>query len=705
MASTATRLVPLLTALAAPAVYAQSATPLELPATAVTGTREEASYKPVESKTALKIDAPLRDVPQSINVVPQSVLRDQGADSLEDALKNVPGIGLSNGDGQRDQVTIRGFSAIGDQYIDGIRDDALYYRDMSNIERVEVIKGPAAVLYGRGSSGGLINSVTKKPTFSPEQEVGVSFDSEGKRRTQFDAGWADQEHKDKAFRVTGALEDSDTFREGGFLERKAIAPSAYFRLSDDLEINLGASYLYDERLIDFGIPSLNGRPVDVDRDKRFGSADADQDYTRSEVFSLTAGIDYRINDAFTLSNTSRYYHYDLDRNNTLAHTDANRFVTAPDGTLLVKLKRGNVQRKEDGWFNQTELKQNAVFAGMNHQLLYGIEFGRQEKDQQFYNQNDVARVPVYGDTLLPVPSHANQKTGDGLNTQETTGLYIQDLIELSPHWKALLGVRYDEFDQAYRDDLKDKAELERTDYTLSPRAGLVWQPDDKQSYYLSVSQSYQPSGEMFQVSSANAELEPEETINYELGAKWNLLQDRLTLTAAVFRLERTQIKTTDPVNPAKLVLAGEQRTDGFETTFMGQVSDNWQLYGGYAFLDAEITKSNSKTNGVDNEGQVPTLTPRHSANLWAVRSLTPEWRVGMGANYVGSRYTSLDNETEMPGYTTVDAALFYQQPKWDAALRLFNVFDKDYYASAHGSVDLITSGAPRTLELSANYRF
>ncbi len=705
MATTATRLVPLLTALAAPAVYAQPATPFELPATAVTSTREEASYKPAESKTALKIDAPLRDVPQSINVVPQSVLRDQGADSLEDALKNVPGIGLSNGDGQRDQVTIRGFNAIGDQYIDGIRDDALYYRDMSNIERVEVIKGPAAVLYGRGSSGGLINSVTKKPTFAPEQEVGVSFDSEGKRRTQFDAGWADQEHKDKAFRVTGALEDSETFREDGFLERKAIAPSAYFRLSDDLEINLGASYLYDERLIDFGIPSINGRPVDVGRDKRFGSADADQDYTRSEVFSLTAGIDYRINDVFTLSNTSRYYHYDLDRNNTLAHTDANRFVTAPDGTLLVKLKRGNVQRKEDGWFNQTELKQNVVIAGMNHQLLYGVEFGRQEKDQQFYNQDDVARVPVYGDTLQPVPFQANRKTGDGLNTQETTGLYIQDLIELSPHWKALLGVRYDEFDQAYRDDLKDKAELERTDYTLSPRAGLVWQPDDKQSYYLSVSQSYQPSGEMFQVSAASAELEPEETTNYEIGAKWNLLQDRLTLTAAVFRLERTQIKTTDPVNPAKLVLAGEQRTDGFETTFMGQVSDNWQLYGGYAFLDAEITKSNSKTNGVENEGQVPTLTPRHSANLWAVRSLTPEWRVGMGANYVGSRYTSLDNDTEMPGYTTVDAALFYQQPKWDGALRLFNVFDKEYYTSAHGSVDLITSGAPRTLELSANYRF
>lgn len=695
--------LPLMAVLVAPAALAQTDL-LELPATDVTGSREETSYKPDQSKSALKIDAALRDIPQSVNVVPQQVLRDQGVDSLEDALKNVPGIGLSNGDGQRDQVTIRGFSAIGDQYIDGIRDDALYYRDMSNIERVEVLKGPAAVLYGRGSSGGLINSVTKKPTFAPEQEVGVSFDSEGKRRTEFDAGWADLEQQDKAFRVTGAFEDSETYRDGGFLERKAIAPSAYFRLSDDLDVNLSASYLYDERLIDFGIPALNGRPVKVDPDKRFGSADADQDYTRSEVFSLTAGVDYRINDAFTLSNTTRYYHYDLDRNNTLAHTDANRFVTAPDGTLLVKLKRGNVQRKENGLFNQTELKQSIQLAGMNHQLLYGAEIGRQEKDQQFFNLNDVARVPVYGDGLMEVPFQATGKTGDGLNTQDTFGLYAQDLIELTPHWKALVGLRYDEFEQSYRDDINN-AELERTDYTLSPRAGLVWQPDDIQAYYLSISRSYQPSGEMFQINASNAELDPEETTNYEIGAKWNLLNDNLLLTVALFRLERTQIKTSDPVNPGKLVLAGEQRTDGFETTFMGQVADKWQLYGGYAYLDAEITKSNSRTNGVPNEGQVPTLTPRHSANLWAVRTLAPEWRVGMGANYVGRRYTSLDNETEMPGYTTVDAALFYEQPTWDAALRLFNVFDKEYYASAHGSVDLITPGAPRTLELSAHYRF
>lgn len=694
----------LLGAFAAPAVHAESNSALEIPAATVTGQQQQTSYQPSRSTSALKIDAPLRDIPQTVNVIPQSVIKDQGAQSMEDVLKNVPGVGLSNGDGQRDQVTIRGFSAIGDQYIDGIRDDALYYRDLSNIERVEVIKGPAAVLYGRGSSGGLINSVSKRPTFAPVQEVGVSVDSEGKKRTQFDAGWADQEQGDKALRVTGAVEDSDGFRDDAFLERKALAASSYFKLSDDLELNLGASYLYDKRLIDFGIPALNGRPVDVDPGTRFGSADPDQDYTRSEVFSFTAGLEHQINDDFSLSNTSRYYHYDLDRNNTLAHTDANRFVTAANGELLVKLRRGNVQRKEDGWFNQTELKQQAQIAGMQHSLLYGVELGRQNKHQTVFSQSDVVRVPLFRDGLVDVPFQAAQMTSKGLNTQDTAGIYVQDLIELAPQWKALLGVRYDVFDQAFADDLSGQ-DISRTDRTWSPRVGLVFQPDQVQSYYVSVSRSYQPSGETFPLNNSIKDLEPEQTTNYELGGKWDLLDQRLSLTASVFRLERTDMKTSDPANPGQTILAGEQRTDGFEATLSGQLSDKWQVYAGYAYLDAEISKSTSFTNGVANQGQTPTLTPRNSANLWLVRSLNQQWRVGMGANYVDERFTALDNATVMPSYTTYDAALLYGQPQWDAALRLRNVFDKAYFASAHGSVDLITPGAPRSLELSANYRF
>ncbi|WP_207886644.1 TonB-dependent siderophore receptor [Pseudomonas sp. 30_B] len=687
-----------------PTAYAESQDTLALPATSVTSAYDQESYNPGDSKSALKIDAPLRDIPQTVNVVPESVIKDQGARSMEDVLKNVPGVGFSNGDGQRDQVTIRGFSAIGDMYIDGIRDDALYFRDLSNIERVEVIKGPAAVLYGRGSSGGLINSISKTPGFAPKHEIGMSVGSEGERRTQFDTGWADPQ-TNQAYRVTGAFEDSDTYRDDGYIDRKALAPSAYFRLSDDLELNLGASYLYDKRLIDFGIPALGDRPVDVDRDKRFGSGDPDQDYARSEVFSLTSGLNYQINDDLSLVNTTRFYRYDLDRNNTLADSSPTRFVTAPDGELLVKLNRGNVARDEYGVFNQTELKQREALAGMEHNLLYGVEVGYQDKHQRVFSQNNVAQVPVFGDGLVPVPEHAANLTSKGTNSQNTTGLYVQDLITLNDQWKALLGVRYDIFGQEYDDERVQNVDLDRTDKTWSPRAGLVYQPNPIQSYYVSVSRSYQPSGEVFAVSPANENLEPEETTNYEIGTKWDLLDNRLSITAAIFRLERTNMKTADPANPNLTILAGEQRTDGFEATISGQLADNWQVYAGYAYLDAEITKSNSKTNGVPNEGQVPSLTPRNSANLWLVRTLDPQWRVAAGANYVDDRYTSLDNNVVMPSYTTFDTALFYSVPHWDMALRLKNVFDRDYYVSAHGSVDLITPGAPRTLEASLNYRF
>lgn len=692
--------LPLFSLLTAPVLYAAT-----LPATAINSDYEQQSYQASESKSAMKIDAALRDIPQTINVVPASVIQDQGSTSMADVLKNVPGVGMSNGDGQRDQFTIRGFSAIGDIFIDGMRDDALYFRDLSNIERVEVIKGPAAVLYGRGSSGGLINNVSKRPTLNPEQEVGVSFDSEGQRRTQFDAGWADQQQQDKAFRITGAVEDSDTFRDDGYTDRKALAPSAYLRLSDALELNIGATYLYDKRLIDFGIPTLGNRPVNVDRDKRFGSGDPDQDYSRSEVFTLTSGLDYQINDDLTLSNNTRYYHYDLDRNNTLADSSATRFVTAANGELLVKLNRGNVARDEYGIFNQTELKQQTELAGMQHNLLYGVEIGHQNKYQKVLSQNNVAQVPVYRDALVAVPEHANALRSDGTNLQETAGFYLQDMISLTEQWKALLGVRYDIFGQEYDDNRVENADLNRTDKTWSPRVGLVYQPDQVQSYYVSVSRGYQPSGEVFAISTANAELEPEETTNYELGAKWELLDNRLSVTAAIFRLERTNMKTTDPLNPNLLILAGEQRTDGFEATFNGQLSDKWQVYGGYAYLDAKITESNSKTNGVANEGQVPTLTPRNSANLWLVRSLAPNWRLGIGANYVDDQYTTLDNVVVMPTYTTFDTALLYNEQDWDAALRLRNLTDKNYYASAHGSVNLVTPGAPRTLEMSVNYHF
>ncbi len=285
-----------------------------LPAATVLGTRSRTSYDTPVATTATKIPAPLREIPQSVNVVPRAVIQDQGALSLNDTLRNVPGVSASLGDAQRDQVTIRGFSAINDQYVDGLRDDALYFRDLSNVERIEVLKGPAAVLYGRGSSGGIINRVTKKPLATPMAEVGVLLGTEGQKRAEFDLNTSINDDAVRA-RLTGAVEDSGGFRNDYFLRRQAISPSFLFNLSPDTKLTLQFDYLHDTRIADQGVPSYRGRPVNVPIETRYGSANAGDGNVETTVKSVTGTLDHRINDQWSFHSVVRNYEYALGRNN------------------------------------------------------------------------------------------------------------------------------------------------------------------------------------------------------------------------------------------------------------------------------------------------------------------------------------------------------------------------------------------------------
>lgn len=281
--------------------------PTALPEVDITGSREDGTgYSAVTTRSATKIEAPLRDVPQTVNVIPQQVMRDQAARSMEDTLRFIHGVGLSHGDGQRDQVTIRGFSAIGDQFIDGLRDDALYFRDLSNIERIEVIKGPAAVLYGRGSSGGMVNRVTKKPG-ADISEVSAQLGSYAQRRGEFDIG-RNIADGSAAFRITGAVERADSYRDPQFLNREALAPSLQFKLGVDTDLLLQAEYLSDRRITDFGIPAFQGRPVDVPRRTYYGAANArEADTSEARVKAGGFTLDHRFSENVKVRNAFRYY--------------------------------------------------------------------------------------------------------------------------------------------------------------------------------------------------------------------------------------------------------------------------------------------------------------------------------------------------------------------------------------------------------------
>jgi catecholate siderophore receptor len=679
--------------------HAQNSSSAELPEIKVQSTRDlPPTYNAPTATTATKVEAPLRDIPQTVNVVPQQLLQDQAVRSMEGALKWVPGVGLSHGDGQRDQVTIRGFTAIGDQFVDGLRDDALYFRDLSNIEQIEVIKGPASVLYGRGSSGGLINRITKKPGID-KTEVAATVGSWNQRRGEFDLARNFGE-SGISFRVTGAVERADSYRDQQFLNREALAPSLLFKFSSDTSLLLQADYLSDRRVTDFGIPAYRGRPVDVPARTYYGAANArDNDVSESKVTSLGFTLNHRFNDQFSIRNAFRRYDYSLDRNNTLVGS-------VNEATLRASLNRSNVKRDEDGYFNQTELIQKLDMAGMKHQILYGVELGKQNKDQLFRTANNIATVSLFNPVPPVVPFQVTAAPStDNLGIMKTASFYMQDLVTISDQWKALAGVRYDRFQQETDERRPGQPDLNRTDKAWSPRVGLVYQPTLTQSYYASFSKSFQPSGESFPLAANNAEIAPEETTNQEIGAKFDLFDGKASATASLFRLERTNIKATDPVTN-RLIPIGVQRTDGLELTFNGELPGGWQIWSGYAYLDAVITSSIAIDAGQPVEGKRATLTPMHTANLWLTKNLGHGLRAGAGVNYVADRFANPGNTVTLPSYTTVDAMVAYRVAKWDLQLNINNLFDRDYIVSGHGtSPNLNLPGAPRNVQVTARYAF
>jgi len=671
-----------------------------LPEVSVSGTKElTTDYQPLITTTAAKIDAPLRDIPQTVDVVPGQLIEDQAAHSLQDVLKNVPGVSFNLGDGQRDQFVIRGFDAMGDLFVDGIRDDALYYRDLSNIERVEVVKGPAAVLYGRGSSGGIINRITKKPGASVH-ELTLTAGTYDQKRMAVDIG--DKLGDAAAFRITGAVEDSGSFRDQGFLERENIAPSLALKFSENTKLLLQVEKLHDRRVTDFGIPAYKGKPVKVDIDTYYGSRNAkNDDYTDSDVLSGRATLEHKINNNLTLRNTFGTYNYDMDRNNTLVQSvnETNKTAT---------LTHNQVARQDDGWFNQLELFQKLELAGMQHQLLYGMEVGRQYKDMKRWGWSVPTQTVSLFNPILPALSQFGTRSVNpnlnNLTTLEVTSAYIQDMVTLSSHWKALIGTRHDRFEQKVEDRLSG-IDPKRTDSVWSPRAGLVFQPNDWQSYYVSYSRSFQPSGETLSFTQAQSEMAPEETANIEIGTKMDFFDGMLTTTASVFHLERENIKGVNPVTNT-LVAVGTQRTQGVELTVAGEVAPNWQISAGYAHLDARITESVARQNGVALEDNRAALTPQNSANIWLMHNLGNGFSVGGGMNYVGSRYTSADNLVMLDSYLTADAVAKYQSKRYDVAFNVKNITDKEYFISGHGtSNNLNAPGAPRSAEVTLTLRF
>lgn len=682
------------------AAEADSQAVTNLPTISVKAEKEKNLKQEVgQASSATKGLMQLKDVPQIVNVVPKQILREQTVTSMQGALQNVAGLSFSVGDGQRDQVMIRGFSAITDNYVDGIRDDALYFRDMSNVERVEVLKGPASVLYGRGSAGGLVNKINKKPMDESLREVSLIGSTTGQRRAEVDVN--EKVAENVKVRLTGAVEDSDGYRDQAFLKRQAVAPSVQWDISDKTKLLLQADYLHDDRLADQGFPTdpLTGKPVKTNPKTFYGALNGKEvGDVDTEISSQTISLDHEFNDQLKYHGAVRHYNYSLDRQySVVSHQDSKKNKLPADQIQLSQSKR---IRNEDGVYVQQELSGLFNTGFLKHNILIGAEYSKQHKDELVWSKarqiTNIFNPELENWAALDTNVAAGTNNS---NTFENYGMYLQDLMTVTDQLKVLVGLRYDNLSQDRNDKVKSQI-LNRTDNTYSPRIGLVYQPLSNLSLYTSYNRSFQPLADSFVLYTNSADLSPTKTENYEVGAKWDV-NDQLNVTLALFEMSQTNIQNQDPSNPNQALLVGEQKTKGVELSLTGQLTDQLSVLAGYSYMDGKIEKST-----IWFTGNHSALTPNNTANLWLKYQINDHWYAAVGGRGESSRFSAPDNKNILPGYAVVNAALGYQSERYDVNLNLNNLFDRDYFVSGHsGANDSNMMGDPLNAQVALRYRF
>ena len=657
----------------------------------VTVIGERPAYAQDNVSSATRTNTPLRDVPQAVSVITDDLIEDQAMRSMADVVRYVPGVSMGQGEGHRDAPTLRGNSTTADFFVDGVRDDVQYFRDLYNAERIEVLKGPNAMIFGRGGGGGVINRVTEWADWTPGHEIALTLGSYEQIRGEADlnailSGAA-------ALRLNGVYEQSDSYRDHVSLERWGVNPTATLRLSPQTTLRAGYEHFLDERTVDRGVPSQNGRPYAGSRSAFFGNPD--MSYAEAEVDLFTLSLTHDFSDRLSIRNHTLLGAYDKFYQNIHAGG-------AVDGGGNVALQGYNNGTERENIFNQTDLIWRVQTGGLRHTVLAGVEFGRQNTDAaRSQNFTGLGSVNVANPTTsvtgvipmgLQVDSHVEA---------DVVALYLQDQLRLSDQWQLIAGLRFDRFDLDFDDRRPANADFSRTDETVSPRVGVIYRPLEPLTFYASYSVSFLPqSGDQFaSLSATTANLDPEEFENIEVGLKWDVLPD-LALTAALYRLERTNTTAIDPISMLT-VLTGAQRTEGLELGVAGSVTDRWEIMGGYAYQDAEITRTTTAAPA----GRTVPLVPEHTFSLWNNLHVTPRWGVGLGVTHQSEMYASISNAVTLPAFTRVDAALFYNvTARVQAQRNIENILDEDNGATAQNDHN-ITPGSPTAARVTLRARF
>ncbi len=680
--------------------YLPDPEPVELERFEVRSQKVAQAYAVERTFTATRTDTALINVPQSISVITRELINDQAMTGMADLSRYVPGMGIAQGEGNRDTPVMRGNSTTADFFIDGIRDDVQYIRDLYNVDRVEIMKGPNAMIFGRGGSGGIVNRVSKQAHGVDLQEITLQIGSWEQYRATFDVG--NKLSESVSYRVTGLYEDAQSYRDGFELQRYGINPTLAFKLAPRTTLRVGYEHFSDERVADRGVPSFQGRPVKVDPSTFFG------DPSRSPVWARVnlgfALLEHRFANGISVRNHTRFASYGKFYQNVFPGA-----VNAAATTVALSAYSQSTDR--DNLFNQTDVILPFSTGAVKHQVLAGLELGRQVTDN-FRNTGFFTSVsPTATSITVPLsnprtsaPITFSQSATDANNhgVAETAAVYAQDQIELTPQLLAIVGARLEHFEVDFRNN-RTGAKLASSDDLFSPRAGLIYKPAPAVSLYTSYSMTSIPrAGEQLaSLTLSNASLKPEQFENMEVGAKWDVRAD-FSLTAALYQLDRKNIAITDPADATRTILVDGQRAKGIELGATGRISKQWSIMAGYAYQTGEITQTQSATV---RAGARLAQLPRHTFSLWNRYDLTKQFGVGVGAIYREKIFTSTDNTVHLPGFVRYDLALFYRiNDRFRAQLNVENLLDRVYYSSAHSNNN-ITPGSPRAFKFSVTTRF
>ena len=661
-------------------------------------------YVPPESSLS-RIPVPLQDVPQSITVVPQRLMQERAASSFQDALRSVPGISFQAGEGgvQGNNLTLRGYNARNDLFLDGVRDQGSYFRDIFNIESIEVLKGPSSQYFGRGSTGGAINQVSKIPQLTPSYGGTFSLGNGIYLR-----GTADVNQPITptiAFRLNAMVHKDDIVgRDVAEQKRLGFAPSITFGLGTPTQFNLSYLIQGEDNIPDYGVPYVNGRPARVDRHDFYGFADKDFEKTLLNVG--TARFDHRFNDVFSLRNTLRYSHNDREHEVTAPRFNAGTFPDPVTGEFLFNRNRPKRDIVEQILSNQTDLTAKFDTFNLKHTLVTGGEFTGESLDRTNYAFANIPQVSAQH------PDHHQSTAGITKRVSARSdgkafgfGIFAADQIRLNEYFDLVGGVRWDYFNADFdntaiaADDTRTRSNLNRTDKMWSYRGGLIFHPTPAQSYYFSYATAFNPSAEAIQLADNNEHTAPEKNETFEVGTKLQFYNGALSVQGAVFRINKTNARVTDPITDL-MVLQGKQRVQGFEIGVAGRVFPNLNVFGGYTYLDSEFRKSPDP----NVEGKELLNVPRHSATLWATYDFLEKWQIGGGPTYVSSRYNNAANDSRIPGHVLWDATLAYQLTKnFEFRLNGINLTNDLYYSNISGGH--VVPGIGRTFILSTSFKF